>query len=378
MSDTLPPIQAHTQAKHHILRYHLEEWFPILGRSFRKLMYIDGFSGPGEYEGGDPGSPLVALKAIRDHAFFNEFDGKGGRVEYLFVDRNPDFIRQLDDKLKESSWPRSFDINVELGLFAEVMEDLLDEVDAGRRTLSPALIFIDPFGSAGFPMTLMERLAGINRVEVLVNLNNLDFVRWILSDSTKHGTADRLYGNSRWELALNMIGREQSQFLVTEYEEALKDIGWRCTSFEMVNDQNQTAYHLVFGTGNSKGLHAMKTAMRAASQTGEFRYTDRIGASQQALGGLSKEEEYPIEIGDHLFEKYDGQEVHYDLLLEAEINYHPRWLTKDLNAGLRNLEYGDEPRIRNVRRGDGNRRQARSYSNCYITFGRTDRQGPLF
>ena len=370
MTDSLPPIQPHTKAKHEILEYHLKEWFPILGRSHSKLTYVDGFCGWGEYKGGEPGSPIVALRAIRDHSFFNEFVTKSGSVDYLFVDKEADFIRHLNEKLNESYWPRAFGVKVEHGLFAEVMERLLDEVDAGRQILSPALIFIDPFGSAGFPMALMERLAVIDRLEVLVNLNNLEFVRWILADSAKHGTADRLYGNSRWKPALDMYGHEQSQFLVTEYEKALEDIGWRCTSFEMVNNQNQTAYHLVFGTGSFKGLEAMKTAMRAASQTGEFRYTDRISTSQSAFAELTKEREYPVEVGEHLFGKYDGQEVHYDRLLEADVNWHRRWLPKDLNGGLEYLEYGDEPRILDVRRGDGKKRRAKSYTGCYVKFGR--------
>ena len=378
MNDTLPPIQPHTQAKHHILRHHLEEWVPILGRSSRLLMYIDGFSGPGEYEGGEIGSPLVALQSIRDHRYFNEFGAKNSSVKYLFVDRKANFIRHLESKIKESYWPRAFNIKVERGLFAEVMEGFLDDVDAGKQSMPPALIFIDPFGSAGFPMALMERLAAIDRVEVLINLNHLEFVQWILSDPKKYITADRLYGSSRWKPSLKLSGREQSRFLVTEYEKALGEIGWRCTSFEMVNSQNQIVYHLVFGTGSSKGLEAMKRAMRAASQTGEFRYTDRIKPSQPVFLGLDKENEYPIEVGDHLFEKYDGQEIHFDLLLDSEINWHRWWLPKDLNAGLRHLEYGDDPRIIDVRRDNGKRRRAKSYSDCHIKFGRKPMPQRLF
>ena len=378
MTSTLPPIEAHTRAKHYILRYHLEEWFPILGRSNSLLTYIDGFAGPGEYKDGDPGSPIVALRAIREHKYFEDFDTKNGVVNCLFVDKETNFIKHLEGKVKDSYWPRAFKIKIEHGLFSKVMERLLDEVDAGRRSLSPALIFIDPFGPAGFPMTLMERLAGIDRVEVLVNLNNLEFVRWILSDSAKHGTADRLFGSARWEPALKMLGRKQSQFLVTEYEKALEEIGWRCTSFEMVNDQNQTAYHLVFGTGSSKGLEAMKRAMRSASQTGEFRYTDRIGVSQHVLQGLDKEKEYPIEVGEYLYAKYDGQDIHLDQLLENDINWHRWWLPKDLHQALEHLEYGEDPRIVNVWRSDGKKRRARSYTNCYVKFGRPERQQPLF
>ena len=155
-------------------------------------------------------------------------------------------------------------------LFADVMEGLINDVEATGREMPPSLIFIDPFGPAGFPMELMARLADFDRVKVLINLNYLEFVQWILPDPTKHVTANRLYGGPRWKPALNLLGRERSDFLVSEYERALNEVGWRSTSFEMVNAQNQTAYHLVFGTKNFKGLQAMKRAMRAASQTGEF------------------------------------------------------------------------------------------------------------
>ena len=149
-------------------------------------------------------------------------------------------------------------------------------------------------------MDLLARLSTFRRMEVLINLNYNEFVQWILPDPTKHVTADRLYGGPRWRPALDLIDRERADFLVSEYEAALSEIGWRGTSFEMVNVQNQTAYYLVFGTQYYKGLEAMKRAMRDASQTGEFRYTDRIDPSQPTLIGLERENEYPREIGEYL------------------------------------------------------------------------------
>jgi hypothetical protein len=56
MTDTLPTVwraDAHTFAKHDILRQFLGAWFPILsrqaanlGRSQRNVLYVDGFAGP--------------------------------------------------------------------------------------------------------------------------------------------------------------------------------------------------------------------------------------------------------------------------------------------------------------------------------------------
>ena len=371
MSSTLPPIQPHTEAKHHILRYYLNEWFPILGRYYQTLRYIDGFSGPGEYEGGEPGSPLVALETIRQHNQFDAFAQAGKNVEFLFVDRKSEYHRHLQTKIDETYQPRAFGIEVEHGEFESVMTHLLDDFDPEDRQMPPTLTFIDPFGPAGFSMDLLRRLASFRRMEVLINLNYNEFVQWILPDPVKHVTANRLYGGPRWRPALDLTGQARADFIVSEYETALHEIGWRGTSFEMVNSQNQLAYHLVFGTQNYRGLEAMKRAMRDASQTGEFRYTDRIDPSQPALLGLEKTSEYPSEIGEHLLRKYDGEEVSIDRLLEDEVNWHRQWLPQDLRQGLSYLEYDVDRRILNVRNSDGRPRiRGRYPTGCYITFGR--------
>ena len=64
---TVWDIEPHTAKKHEILRRYFQAWLPILGRYNSRLLYIDAFAGPGEYSKGEDGSPLVILKAARDH-----------------------------------------------------------------------------------------------------------------------------------------------------------------------------------------------------------------------------------------------------------------------------------------------------------------------
>ena len=61
VNNKLWPMQPHTEAKHTILKRYLEAWFPIQTRFNDKVMIIDGFAGPGEYESGELGSPLIAI-----------------------------------------------------------------------------------------------------------------------------------------------------------------------------------------------------------------------------------------------------------------------------------------------------------------------------
>lgn len=60
-AEKLWAIEPHTIAKHIILRKYLGAWFPIMGRYNKKLLYFDGYAGPGEYDDGEPGSPIIAL-----------------------------------------------------------------------------------------------------------------------------------------------------------------------------------------------------------------------------------------------------------------------------------------------------------------------------
>jgi three-Cys-motif partner protein len=77
MADSLPtvwPAKRHTLAKHEILERYLQAWFPILSNRSAEFanrfpLYIDGFAGPGVYSKGEPGSPIIAIRAARNHSF---------------------------------------------------------------------------------------------------------------------------------------------------------------------------------------------------------------------------------------------------------------------------------------------------------------------
>ena len=305
------------------------------------------------------------------HQAFERFYQQDKTMEFLFVEKEAVFYRHLKQKIGDIPLPSNLKVDVRHGEFDNTLTLFLKEAKLHDSLTPPTLLFVDPFGPAGFSMDLFKRMAEFDRVDVLINLNHLEFIQWILSDQSKHVTADRLYGGPRWRPALAMEGRTRTKFLVDEYEMALREIGWRGTSFEMVNARNQTVYHLVFGTGSPKGMEAMKRAMRNASQTGEFRYTDRLDSAQPMLSGLDQRNEYPMDIGEYLFNKYEGQEVNIDQLIEDEINWHRWWLPSDLRDGLKYLEYGEDKRIANVRNDDGRPRRSASYPDgCFITFGR--------
>ncbi len=87
--DTVWRAEPHTLAKHELLRRYLGGWFPIMTSYHQKVIYLDGYCAPGQYEGGEPGSPLIALKTLLDHTYGKNMTGK----QFLFLFNDDDEAR---------------------------------------------------------------------------------------------------------------------------------------------------------------------------------------------------------------------------------------------------------------------------------------------
>ena len=87
------PLDPHTEAKHAILRRYLAAWFPILGKHHDRVVYFDGFAGPGRYSHGEDGSPVIALKVARDHSH-----PTWKEIIFIFVEEDRDRAAWLQDK----------------------------------------------------------------------------------------------------------------------------------------------------------------------------------------------------------------------------------------------------------------------------------------
>ena len=85
ITTTTWPLEQHTKAKHIILRKYLDAWIPILGFGNGRVVYIDGFAGPGKYNGGEDGSPVIAINAIIGHKMFQQMNTE---FKLLFIEEN--------------------------------------------------------------------------------------------------------------------------------------------------------------------------------------------------------------------------------------------------------------------------------------------------
>ena len=120
---TLWRREAHTEGKHLVLEHYLNAWLPILGMGNRngRILFVDGFAGPGEYDGGEEGSPVVAMRVLAEHSAKAMINAD---VVFFFIEEEPRRARHLADRV--AHWrprlPRTATIEVREGSFERVHE----------------------------------------------------------------------------------------------------------------------------------------------------------------------------------------------------------------------------------------------------------------
>ena len=368
---TLWNLEPHTKAKHDILTYYLKAWFPAQSGTPRRLLYIDGFAGPGEYIGGEPGSPILAIDVILKHKFYQRLTRPGMELVLLFIESSKPRFANLEHHLSKYTFDANLRVEPVNATFEEYLDKNLNDLERRHLVLAPSLTFIDPFGPTGFPIALIKRISQHPRSEVLINFSYQSLNQWFLNDPSKHKRLDELFGDDRWCSALQISNpREKELFLVQSYKAALEQQGWRGLNFKMINNHNQTQYHLMFGSKHYLGMLLMKRAMWSVAPDGDFRYSDFSNVRQTRLFASTSDEFYAGELAELIWKNRRGTTVQKQDLLQTETAYHPICLARHLTRALQILEYdSNPPRIVSVTKRDRSKRKTNTYPDgCSIQF----------
>lgn len=171
---TLWEAKPHTLAKIEIVRRYVYLWFSILGANpaNKRLVYIDGFSGPGAYTNSEHSSPLAALQSAK--AAIERPSAKLNNVEFsfLFIEKKREFVESLRKVVSASSWPPQLKWHAEQGSFEEKVGGILRDLQQKGQSLAPTFAFIDPFGATGLPFNVVAEILSHRTCEVLLNLDS--------------------------------------------------------------------------------------------------------------------------------------------------------------------------------------------------------------
>lgn len=249
----------HTEGKHLVLKHYFEAWFPILAKWNERILFIDGFAGPGEYEGGEPGSPLVAMRVLAQHPALKSITAK---IVFVFIEKKADRARHLAGLVDQwrDRLPPNATVHVIEGMFSSEMSEVLDQLDQQSRRMAPTLVMIDPFGVKNIPITLVGRILSNPKCEVYVSFMWEAMNRHLrTSGFESHMTS--LFGTTDWKRGLELSGQERLRYLHTLYKGQLKKAGAKQVVHFHLLQGNRLKYSIFFGTGNTKGSDCMKKAI---------------------------------------------------------------------------------------------------------------------
>lgn len=317
-NDTVWPLEPHTQAKHSILRRYLQGYYPKMASVQQRLVFIDGFAGPGQYQGGEPGSPVIALDALTRHNQFPRWSGT--KFPFLFIEEERSRFDLLNTTLASRQDPANVSVSVLCGTFEEHMTEVLR--DLGSDRLAPAFVMIDPFGVKGLPLELLRRLAAFPKTELLISFMYESISRFHAQPNYE-AALDELFGTPAWREAEGLEGDAKKAFLSNLYASQLAEIGMEYVRlFEMRDGGNRTEYFLAFATHHPDGLRVMKDALWNLDQSGGVEFSDFTAPSPDQ-GTLFEAEPNYVQLRQLIVDRFAGrrsvpiEEVNRFVLLET-------------------------------------------------------------
>ncbi|MEN6293381.1 MAG: three-Cys-motif partner protein TcmP [Methanobacterium sp.] len=298
---TLWEINQHTRAKHAILERYLQAWYPILSSAHKRINYIDGFAGPGEYASGEKGSPVIAIETAINHKL-----NLDSEISFLFIEKDNDRAEHLKTVLNRISMPDKFKHEVICGRFDDVIIHQLDQFEAKKEYLAPCFAFIDPFGYKDTPFTVIKCLMSFKRCEVLITFMS-GFVNRFKNKDEFHEHLNLLFGTTNWKSEILNNDHDTIEKAIVEfYQNRLLGVAQYVRSFEMKSKYNQPIYRLVFATNDYEGLKKMKESMWKVDKTGQFTYCDTTDPDQTLL--FKPQPEYN-KLKEMLINKFGGKEA---------------------------------------------------------------------
>jgi three-Cys-motif partner protein len=269
--------QAAAVLKHGVLQRYLPVFIGKTGSRSpgKRVVYIDGYAGPGMYQDGTPGSPELALRTAIKLAEMRE-------VECFFVERDRSSYETLRTHLERTG-------HRQWTAYRGRVEDHLDDM-LSRAVGLPLFAFLDPFGMA-LPLDmltgrLLARAMGRGwrrtPTEVLLNFSAWAVKRQAgLLDKTfvnparaKAGVTtlaklDRFLGGAWWRPIWRSEAEDRIELILDGYVNRLRRVGAGWTSWTVpVADRwgGRPDYCLIFLTQHHDGVWAFGEALSGATE----------------------------------------------------------------------------------------------------------------
>ena len=263
------------------------------------MLFIDAFAGPGEYEGGEVGSPVIALESFLSHSSRYLMTGE---LRFVFIEKETDraqYLEQVIDRYKQKL-PARCQIEVFQGTFTNELTNALNAIDLQNETLAPAFVMVDPFGVSDTPMSLIGRILRNPKSEVYISFM-YEHINRFKTTAEFSDPLDKLFGCPDWRIGIQKTDpQDRRSFFYGLYKSQLKASGAKYVlHFDLYEDQ-RLKYALFFASNHPKGCDKMKQAMWKVAPFGDFSF--RSATKDQLILGSEVIDFSPLK--DDLFNEF--------------------------------------------------------------------------
>lgn len=256
---TLWKLEEHTRAKHQLLMRYLSRWVPIFQHGYGKtddLVFIDGFAGPGVYEDGEPGSPVLMIRT-----YLKANPNPETTLHCYFIEKDRARCDELERRVAGFRGPKC-NVAVLHGDYADHYDSVMAEIDA--LTQPAVFAFLDPFSALDDPSLAVD-VAVRPTSEALVYLPVGHFARFIDQPSIER-TLNGVFGDDRWKVLKGKSTQEITRGLVALYAQRLAETGGASAQriyveHFAIHPLTGNRYYLFFATKHRTAVEAMREAM---------------------------------------------------------------------------------------------------------------------
>jgi len=249
-----------SKIKDAILDSYMSPYFAKLAHSTDKFLIIDAFAGPGKFEDGSSGSPLIICQAAERHA--------KDRYEAIFINLDEDHHQTLSAILQKSGYHNAKAIHGD-------SRDVLRDIHARLKEPLTIFLYLDPFGISPVSFDLIKPFLERDprySTEILINLQAPVLHRLAARNAflenpnseevlTFHETLSNVLGGDYWRktmLAEGLQAREREETVVKGYRSLLSHNKYlKFTGACPIQDSrlSRAKYYMIFA---SRHMDAMK------------------------------------------------------------------------------------------------------------------------
>jgi three-Cys-motif partner protein len=247
---TIWPSDPHTLVKHLVYRHYLECWMPKILQRFPQATIVDAFAGPGVYEDGLDGSPILAAKTFLSHTAHARF----GELTLVCLEKEPARVQSLHERFAALGATPKLTVKVlDPGEFID-QQASLSKVAHGDDPGRPVLWLLDPFNIRNLPFDKVRACLSGPRDEAFITFFAEEMHRFCTREGFNKAL-DAHFGSASWISARRFTGEAaRKEALVSAYEQSLA-AEQLLTGHFSVRVRNATArYYLVFATHSEYGL----------------------------------------------------------------------------------------------------------------------------